>query len=135
VKVVADSQAILWYLSAPHRLSEKALRSLEDAEQDGGIVVSAATVPEVWMAVTRKQGPRAVSKAEYELLRHTLVAPEITVDVEPIGPSLWPYFEEASIRIRDPFDALIVATALQLDVPLVSADEAIAGADLVQVVW
>ena len=135
MRVVADSQAILWYLNAPHRLSEKALRRLEDAEQDGGIVVSAVTVPEVWMAVTRKQGPRAVAQAEYELLRDTLLAPGTTVDVESIGASLWLYFEEASTRLKDPFDALIVATALQLDAPLVSADDAIASVGLVQVVW
>jgi PIN domain nuclease of toxin-antitoxin system len=127
--------AILWYLNAPQRLSEKALRQLEDAEQDGGIVVSAATVPEVWMAVTRKQGPRAVAQREYKLLRDTLLAPGTTVEVESIGRSLWLYFEEASARPRDPFDALIVATALQLDVPLVSADSAIAEAGLVHVVW
>jgi len=135
VKVVADSQAILWYLNAPHRLSEKALRRLEDAEQDGGIVVSAATVPEVWMAVTRKRGPRSVSQAQYELLKNALLASGTTVDVEPVGPTLWPYFEEASMRIKDPFDALIVATALQLGAPLVSADDAINEAGLVQVVW
>jgi PIN domain nuclease of toxin-antitoxin system len=135
VKVVADSQAILWYLNAPHRLSEKALRWLEDAEHEEGIVVSAATVPEVWMAVTRKRGPRAVSRAEYELLRDTLLAAGTTLDVEPVGLSLWSYFEEASTRIKDPFDALIVATALHLEAPLVSADDAINKAGLVQVIW
>jgi PIN domain nuclease of toxin-antitoxin system len=97
--------------------------------------VSAATVPEVWMAVTRKHGSRAVAQAEYELLRDTLLAPGITVDVESIGAGLWLYFEEASTRLKDPFDALIVATALQLDAPLVSADKAINEAGLVRVVW
>jgi predicted nucleic acid-binding protein len=64
-----------------------------------------------------------------------LLAPGTTVDVELVGPGLWPYFEHASTRIKDPFDALIVATAQQLDVPLVSADRPIAEAGLVQVVW
>jgi len=135
VRVVADSQAILWYLTAPQRLSEKALRWLDDAVQDEGITVSAVSVPELWMAATRKRGARAVPRTEYELVRDTLLDRTFAIDIEYLSPLLWPYFEEASTRIKDPFDALIVATALELSAPLVSADDAINGADLVQVVW
>ncbi len=135
MRVVADSQAILWYLTAPQRLSEKALRWLDDAVQDEGITVSAVSVPELWMAATRKRGARAVPRTEYELVRDTLLDRTFAIDIEYLSPLLWPYFEEASTRIKDPFDALIVATALELSAPLVSADDAINGADLVQVVW
>ncbi len=135
MRVVADSQAILWYLTAPQRLSEKALLWLDDAVQDEGITVSAVSVPELWMAATRKRGARAVPRTEYELVRDTLLDRTFAIDIEYLSPLLWPYFEEASTRIKDPFDALIVATALELSAPLVSADDAINGADLVQVVW
>jgi len=116
-------------------LSEKALRWLDDAVQDEGITVSAVSVPELWMAATRKRGARAVPRTEYELVRDTLLDRTFAIDIEYLSPLLWPYFEEASTRIKDPFDALIVATALELSAPLVSADDAINGADLVQVVW
>ncbi len=135
MRVVADSQAILWYLTAPQRLSEKALRWLDDAVQDEGITVSAVSVPELWMAATRKRGARAVPRTEYELVRDTLLDRTFAIDIEYLSPLLWPYFEEASTRIKDPFDALIVATALELSAPLVSADNGINEADLVQVVW
>jgi PIN domain nuclease of toxin-antitoxin system len=135
VKVVADSQAVFWYLHASHRLSEKALRWLENAEHSDGIVVSALTVPELWMSATRKKAPRAVSKGQYMALKQALRDPGLAFSVEPVGEALWQRFEEASLRLRDPFDALIVATALHLDAPLVSADEAIAEAGLVHVVW
>jgi PIN domain nuclease of toxin-antitoxin system len=135
VKVVADSQVVLWYLNAPRKLSEKALRQLEEADQDGCIVVSAVTVPELWMAATRKQGPRAVSKAQYAKLKEALEDPSLAFQIEPLDALLWQHFEEVSLRLQDPFDAMIVATALELDVPLVSADSAIAEAGLVHVVW
>jgi hypothetical protein len=51
------------------------------------------------MAATRKQGVRAVSKAEYERVRDTLLDPELAVDIEPLSQLIWPYFEEASTRI------------------------------------
>ncbi len=133
MRVVADSHAILWYLNDSRRLSEKALRWLEDAVHDGGVVISAMTVPEVWMAVTRKRGPRAASRSEYELLKAALADPSIAVDVKYL--TSWPDFEVAAERLRDPFDALIVATALELDLPLVSADAAIRDCGLATVIW
>jgi PIN domain nuclease of toxin-antitoxin system len=96
VRVVADSQAIIWYLSRPERLSERALETLGSAEDSDGIVVSSWTVPELWMAATRKRGPNAVDRANYELVRSTLLDADSAVDVEPFGSAMWAHFEVVS---------------------------------------
>ena len=49
MRVVADTQAIYWYLTDPQRLSVAALRALDETEGTEGIVVSSWTVPELWM--------------------------------------------------------------------------------------
>ena len=61
MKVVADSHAIDWYLISPEQLSDVALDVLGEAEDTQGIA-SALTMPELWMAATRKRGPQALPR-------------------------------------------------------------------------
>lgn len=133
--IVADTQSIFWYLAAPDRLSPRALEALTSAEDDDGIVVSAWTVPELWMAATRKQGSRAIPRASYELARATLLDPGTTLRVEPFDERMWPHFEAVSLRLADPFDAAVVATAQVVDCELVTSDRLIAQTGVVPVVW
>jgi PIN domain nuclease of toxin-antitoxin system len=135
VRVVADSHAIYWYLTSPGELSARALEALGEAEETGGIVVSSWTVPELWMAATRKHGSRSIPRASYELVRATLLDSANAVDIEAFGPAMWPHFEAASVAIADPFDAAIVATARALGVDLVSYDRALSAAGIVTVIW
>ena len=133
--IVADSQSIYWYLLAPERLTSLAVGALESSEGEDGIMVSAWTVPELWLTTSRKRGSRAIPLSAYELVRTTLRDPDTSIHVEPFDERMWPHFEVASTALRDPFDGAIVATARVLDVPLVTSDRAIAEAGLVQVVW
>jgi PIN domain nuclease of toxin-antitoxin system len=135
VRAVADSHIIYWYVHQSERLSNKALQYLGDAEADEGIIVSAVTIPELWMAMTRKRSNRAVQSAGYTLVRGLLEDPTTAVSVVPLDQSLWRHFETAAALLPDPFDAFIVATALELDTPLITADTAIAKTGIVEVVW
>lgn len=56
MRVVADSHILLFYLFTTDRLSESALEALGEAEDDAGIVVSAATLGDLWYA-SHKTGP------------------------------------------------------------------------------
>jgi hypothetical protein len=93
VRVVADSHAIYWYLTSPGELSARALEALGEAEDTGGIVVSSWTVPELWMAATRKYGSRSIPRASYELVRATLLDSANAVDIEAFGLAMWPHFD------------------------------------------
>ena len=75
MKVVADSHSIYWYLAKPELLSGPALAALGEAEDTDGVVVSAWTIPELWMSATRKRRDRSVPRSSYELVRATLVDP------------------------------------------------------------
>lgn len=48
MKVVADSHAIFWYLQSSAALSSAARQSLQEAEATDGVIVSAATVVDLW---------------------------------------------------------------------------------------
>lgn len=98
-------------------------------------MVSAWSVPERWMASTRKRGARSITAASYELVRAALVDPDIAVDVEPFGPPNWSHFATFSAVLADPFDSAIVATALALGVEVVTRDRAITDSGTVGVIW
>jgi PIN domain nuclease of toxin-antitoxin system len=132
--IAVDSQSIYWYLVAPQRLSNAALEALGAAENDG-IVVSAWTIPELWMSATRKRVPGAVPRDAYELVRATLLDSTTTLRVEAFDERMWPHFEAVPLELRDPFDCAVVATALTLGIDLVTSDAAIAAAEVVTVVW
>lgn len=48
MRVVADSHAIVWYLAESSRLSTSARATLYEAESTEGIVVSVATLIDLW---------------------------------------------------------------------------------------
>ncbi|MBV8893594.1 MAG: hypothetical protein JO266_16775 [Acidobacteria bacterium] len=47
---------------------------------------------------------------------------------------MWRHFERAAAVLPNPFDAAIVATALVLDVPLVTVDRSIIAVNLVETI-
>ena len=135
MRVVADSHAIYWYVISPDQLSEKALTALAQAEDSDGIIVSALTMPDLWMAVTRKRGARAIPSSGYEILRAALLDPATSLDVAPLDADTWREFEAVPHSIADPIDGLIVATARALGIALVTKDRRIAEAAAVEVIW
>ncbi|MGH3772438.1 MAG: hypothetical protein ACRDRW_13760 [Pseudonocardiaceae bacterium] len=50
MRAIADSHALIFSLFTPDQLSEPALEALGEAEDDAGIVVSAATIGDLWYA-------------------------------------------------------------------------------------
>jgi len=112
VKVVADTHVLVLYLFTPDRLTDTALEALLHAENTDGIVVSAATFADLWYA------SRNTSSAA--------IAPRCV----RADPGDRPRPDAAR-----PFDRFILATALQLKAPLVTADRAIAATGAAEIVW
>lgn len=48
MRVVADSHSLLYYRFTPDQLSEPAFEALGNAENSDGLVVSAATLGDLW---------------------------------------------------------------------------------------
>lgn len=132
MRVVADSHAIFWYLQSSAALSSAARQALQEAEATDGVIVSAATVIDLWYVTqtTKKISSEALGVIRAELERAA------GIRWEPVTAAI----ADESTRISratlsDPWDRLIVATARILGVPLVTRDEAITSSRLVDVVW
>lgn len=130
--VVADSHAILWYVQGSNRLSEEASSALASAEVGDGIVVSVATIVDLWYVT---QTTERVTSDALARLRDVL-AESASVDLHPIDVSVADAVTSIPREVlTDPWDRFIVATATALEVPLVTRDRAIAKAALVETIW
>lgn len=132
MRVVADSHAIVWYLQGSPRLSERAAALLSDAEASEGIVVSVATLVDLWYVTQTTQG---VSVGDLARMRSALVSSP-KVDLRPIDVAV----VDAATSIPrdalgDPWDRFILATARALGLTLVTRDRRIRRTALVDTVW
>lgn len=137
MKVVADTHALIWFLEGDQRLSARAREVLRQAQQDpdGGIIVSVASRLDLhYLQRTGRFGPA-------DLQRWWVVTedPSWNISSAAITAPVVAHFDSAALAaLRDPWDRLIMATAIDLGVPLVSKDRAItavAETGAVPVIW
>jgi PIN domain nuclease of toxin-antitoxin system len=132
VRVVADSHAIVWFVTGSERLSPTAAAALRTAEGEQSITESVATLLDLWYVTQTTQG---VTTNELQRVREVLVASS-AVDLHPIDEAVADAFTSISRSVlSDPWDRFIVSTAIVLGVPLVTRDEAIRAAGIVETVW
>src|SRR3712207_969253 len=124
---------MIFYLFFPHRLTERALVTLGESEDSGGVVVSAATLGDLWYA-SHKSGPKSLAPGAYEPLRHTVLDSATKFEVSAITAETMEHFDRVPLaQLADPFDRFILSTAAQLRLPLVTADRAMAAAGVSEV--
>jgi PIN domain nuclease of toxin-antitoxin system len=132
VRVVADSHAIVWYVQGSSRLAEGARSALVESEQSEGIVVSVATLVDLWYVT---QTTQSIGAADVARLQARLDASP-NVDLHAIDVAVADAFTLIPRTVlTDPWDRFIVATAKALALPLVTRDGAIRESNLVETVW
>lgn len=132
MKVVADSHALVWFTQDSSQLSRGAGDALQEAEAGDGIVVSVATLIDLWYVTQSTQG---VSVLDLSDLRG-LVTRAHGVDLYPVDVDITDaYTAIGREALGDPWDRFIVATATVLGVPLVTRDGAIQRSGLVETIW
>jgi PIN domain nuclease of toxin-antitoxin system len=132
VRVVADSHAIVWHLQGSARLSAAAASALIEAETTDGVVVSVATLIDLWYVT---QTTRKLTDANLTKLRDML-ASSPALNLQPIDVAI----VDATVSIArdllaDPWDRFIVGTARALGLALVTRDGAIRESGLVPIIW
>lgn len=127
--IVLDTHVWLWWLSEqPEELSATALRAIEDAQQLG---ISTLSCYEVVRAERRQRViletdvrnwlSRAVSDERISMLPPTVEIATLAADLD------WVH--------GDPFDRIIVATALAHGAPLITKDDRIRRSAPVRTIW
>jgi PIN domain nuclease of toxin-antitoxin system len=129
--IVADTHALVWWLADPTRLTAKARRSL-DAADVASVIVSAATLLELATLLCRGRLSLSVPAdawlADLDRIAEVRVEP-VTGDIAVRAGS----FDEQVPG--DPIDRLIVATAMSLGAPLVTADSRLRHISGLRTIW
>jgi PIN domain nuclease of toxin-antitoxin system len=129
--IVADTHALVWWLANPTRLTAKARRSLDAAGVDS-VIVSAATLLE--LATLLRRGRLSLSvPADAWLADLNQIA---EVRVEPVTGDIAIRAGSFDEQLPgDPIDRLIVATAMSLGAPLVTADNRLRRISGLRTIW
>lgn len=130
--IVLDTHVLVWWVSGTGRLSTRAKRAIDRAARTDGVVASAITVFEIATAVRRGRLELGVPVDQW--LADLAVLPELRF--EPLTSEIARHagsFEDSAPG--DPADRIIVATALALRAALVTADERLRDAKLVETLW
>ena len=127
--IVLDTHAWLWWASSPELLSAEARKAIDGARR---LRISAMSCWEAAKLIEKKRLTVATEPREW--IRQACRFSRL--DVEPVTAEIatLSVFLPAPFH-GDPADRLIVATALSLDAPLVTKDDAIRGSGVVRAIW
>ena len=116
MRLLLDTQALLWFLNGSERLQEAARNLI--LEEDNEVLVSAASLWEI--AIKASVGKLELRRPFRELFPDQLSSNGI--DVLPIMPEHLSGLVNLPFHHRDPFDRLIIAQAISEHLPIVTSD-------------
>jgi len=121
VKLLLDTHALIWWLTGPERLNERARREIADLAND--VYVSSATAWE--MAVKTGLGRLPVPPNLQAWLPEQLSADRLMVMPVTLTHALG--VKQLPLHHRDPFDRLLIAQAMTEDMLIVTRDRIFQG--------
>jgi PIN domain nuclease of toxin-antitoxin system len=121
--ILLDTCAVVW-IGNREAVAPNALQAIRTAARTAGILVSAVTGWEIGLATTRRRHPLVLLPTAQLWLADLLARPGFrTVPLEP-EVALSASYLPGDFH-RDPADRLLIATARELGVPLVTRDRRI----------
>jgi PIN domain nuclease of toxin-antitoxin system len=129
---VTDTHPLVWFARGHHtRLSTKVLRVFRDAEQWRKLIYVPAVV--LWEIAILLKMSRVRLLQPFSQWTELLLAKQ-GFELAPLDPQVIGKAMQFSFN-ADPFDPVIVATAELKDLPLITRDQQILNARIVEVVW
>jgi PIN domain nuclease of toxin-antitoxin system len=119
MKLVLDTQIFLWYISADPRLAAPICAAIQNPANE--VFLSVASVWEAVIKYSLRKLPLPSPPEEY-LPQHREMHRIVSLPVEEAALT---HLAQLPSLHRDPFDRILVAQALQHDLTLVTADDAV----------
>lgn len=131
--VVADTHTLIWYLCRPSKLSIKALNALDGATNSGdSIYISTISLVEIIYLGEKKRLPQEILTT----INNSLSSNNFGLALADLNFNVVDKLKIIERKIvPDMPDRIIAATALSLDIPLVSCDSKIRNLSIITVIW
>jgi PIN domain nuclease of toxin-antitoxin system len=130
--ILLDTHALVWWATGAAELSAKARRAIQAEAAHRGVGASAISLFEI--ATAARRGRLRFNVSPEQWLADLLLLPEIAI--EPVSAAiarLAGSFDDS--MPGDPADRMIVATAIELQARLVTADDRLRRVRQVETVW
>lgn len=126
--VVADTQAIVWWLTSPEVLSPEAAEAMDAAqESDSDIVVSAISLVELRYLVEKSR----IEETVFDAVLGALLAADSPVSLAPLDlPVAVAVSSVPRDEVPDLPDRVVAATALSRNLAIVTSDRDLRGSHL-----
>lgn len=129
--ILLDTNALIWWSTAPEKLSRKARKLIEEAIKKEKILVSSISVWEVYLLMKKEKVRLSIDTDSWlQKLESLPFIRFVPIDNKIASQSVKLDFENS-----DPADRIIIATALNFGAKLVTSDKKILNYQKVQSVW
>lgn len=132
---VTDTHSLIWYIAKKYKkLSGRVKNIFDDAviHQSCALIVPAAVLWEISLKQKADAKSIVLAVSYTQFLERLFAIP--TILEEPVTRSIVARSHELNFP-NDPFDTLIVATALEKDLPLITNDARIHNAQPCELIW
>jgi len=130
--ILLDTCTIIWEALTPKQLSAKAKAAIEKGNEEGAIYFAQISLWEIAMLIHKK---RIQISCDYQTFIK-LILDAKSYRLVGINPTIAERAATFPNSINaDPADRLIAATAVELDIPLVTADQNLQKSHLFKTIW
>lgn len=130
--IVVDTHIIVWHFADPTQFSTAAEAAIDNAEASGAIFVSSITIVELIYLIEKNKIRRDI----LDLLRDALDDSTTAFRLMELNREIADELENIPRAvISDMPDRIVAATALHLNLPLVTKDAKIRALPSIQTVW
>lgn len=131
--VVIDTHVLIWYIFEPNRLSETALTTIEKVNiTNSQIYIPSISLIEITYLVEKGRIPQEVLTR----VNQAIDSPNVNLFLVPLDLRITLSFEEIDKSIVPEMpDRIIAATALSLELPLITRDLKIQNLSNIQTIW
>ncbi len=130
--ITMDTCAIIWDALQPKQLSAKAKKAIKKADENNALLICDISIWEISMLIKKKRIQTDTKAAN--LIKFILNARHYTVI------NISPEIAELSVNLdneinSDPVDRLIAASSILKQAPIVTADQNLRNASIVDTIW
>jgi len=128
--ILLDTYAIIWDALDPAQLSPKAKKAIKDSDSD--VAICDISIWEISMLIKKNRLTVDVTPSDFI----KLVLQSKSYHVQEITPEIAELSVNFGVEINnDPADRLISATSILLNAPLITADQSLRDASLIETIW